>query len=101
MVLAHGEEGFLEVAHKLLPQLRVHAVEEGHVLVCEFEGRRLEGEVARAHAEDKAKVDVDYVAVRVEQDVTVVAVLELQHILHHAVPRQALREIPLRQFERS
>ena len=40
----------------------------------------LEVHVARTIREHKAKVDVDHVAAGVEQDVTIVAVLDLQNI---------------------
>ena len=56
------------------------AADEVEVLLGELEGRLLEVDSAGGHAEDEAEVDVDDVALHVEQDVAVVPVLELEHV---------------------
>lgn len=85
------EEQLLEVAIEfgILP------LQQLHVLSSEFEGGRLEIPTSWGDAEDKPEVDVHDVALIVDKDIAVVAILNLQDVRKDAVGCQRLCELPL------
>ena len=80
---------------ELLERLRVHAAHHFQIFPRQFERRGLEvhglvdAAQARGIAEDEAVVDVDEVAVGVDQDVGVVAVAHLEQVRDKAAARHA------------
>lgn len=79
-MFSYGHEAFEHQRFELLKELRSLAAKDINVLLCQFEGRRLKVKVARTITEHEAEVDVYHVANRVQKDVTVVSILDLQDI---------------------
>lgn len=79
-MLPCGLEPFLEQPFELLERLAVDPAEHLDVLERELEGCGLEADVARRIRQHKAEVDVDEVAVAVNQDVAVMSILDLEQV---------------------
>ena len=73
------EEKVLEVEE----YVRLGALHQLEVVFGQFEGSLLESKIAGRTAEDEAKINVDNMAVVINQDIIVVPVLDLEKILHH------------------
>ena len=73
------EEEVLEVEE----YVRLGALHQLEVVFGQFEGSLLESKIAGRTAEDEAKINVDNMAVVINQDIIVVPVLDLEKILHH------------------
>ena len=65
----------------------------------QLERRALERDDARRVRDHEAKVDVDDVALGVDQDVPVVSVLHLEQVADQRVRCEALQEVQLRDLE--
>ena len=78
---------------KSVEYLAAHDVDE---LGRQFEGRALEAEILGRRRQDEAEIDVDDVALAVEEDVAVVPVLDLDQVADERVGGDALDEIALR-----
>ena len=73
---------------------RAHAAHERDVLAGELEGRRLEVDIAaRRVGEEEPKVNVDDTARAVEQNVAIVAVLDLQQVTHDGPRRRGVHKV--------
>ena len=73
----------------------VEPAEHFNVLEWKLERRRFKADVARGVRQHKAKVNMDEMPVAVEEDVAVVAVLNLEEVRHERVAGQRLREVAL------
>ena len=89
------DENLEVVEHLGGAALRV-AVHDLQQLARELEGGRLEADATGAIGQHKAKVDMNDVAAVVQEDVAVMAVLDLQQVAHQAVGGHALCKIALR-----
>ena len=87
-VLATGEESLRAALHEPLEGLGLDTAEHFDHLIGELEGRSLKPKVASGRdVKDEAKVNVHDVTIVVDQHVSVVAILDLQDVRHHAVRR--------------
>ena len=71
---------------KILEHVAAQPAHHFHKLRGELEGGALEAQVLGRAAQDEAVVDVNEVALAVEQDVAVVPVLDLQDVAEKGVP---------------
>jgi hypothetical protein len=71
-VLPRGDESLEHEDLEVLEHVRPESAHDSHKLLRELEGGALEAEVLGGGREDEPKVNVDEVALVVEQNVTVV-----------------------------
>ena len=98
----------LVLAEELQPQEEEHpevsvdvgifAFHQFDVVVGQFEWRPLETHISWTARNHEAEIDVDKVAIRVDQNIVVMSIFDLEQVLHQGVPSQALDEVGGRLF---
>jgi hypothetical protein len=94
-VLSCRHEPLQDEYLKVLKHVALLAAHDFDELWRHLEGRALEAEIFGRAAKDESVVDVDDVALAVEQDVAVVAVLDLDEVGDNTIGRAALDELAL------
>jgi hypothetical protein len=89
----HGSEPQKQELFEIVEHIGVEASHQVDVLLREFEGGLLEVHVAGGDPEQEAEVDVQDVAVGVDQDVAVVPVFDEEQVADQRVPGQAVCEV--------
>lgn len=84
-VLPRSIEPFLEQPLELLERLAVNTSQNLDVLERQLEWRCLKADVSGRVGKHEAKVDVDQMAVTVDEDVAIMAILDLQEICNDGV----------------
>lgn len=70
---------------KLLQRLALHPTQDLNILKRQLKRRRLETDVPRRIREHEPEVDMDEVAVAIEEDVAVVSVFDLEEVTNDGV----------------
>lgn len=81
---------------KVIKQLRPLSFQQLYILPCEFERGGLEVPVPRRTGKDEPEVNVHNVTLVIDEEVPVVAILDLEDVGEDAVPSQRLNEPLLR-----
>lgn len=88
-----------EEALEVFEHGRVLSTHDVQVLLRELEGRFFEADVAWRVLEVEAEVDVDQVALRVNQYVSIVTIFDIEQVLEDTIASHAFNKVPLRCFE--
>jgi len=94
--LAHHQKAFYELLPEDRVQFTVFAVQQIDLLAGQFERTGLEIHVAGTGREQETEIDVDHVAVDVQQDVAVVSVFGLEYLGKQTVGHHRLQKVLLR-----
>ena len=84
-MFTRGLETFLEEPLELFERLSLDTSEDLYVLERELKRCGFESDVARRVGEHETEVDMDEVSVSVDQNVAVVAILDLQQVCNDGV----------------
>lgn len=95
-MLSKGHEALEHQRFELVEELRTLASEYIHIFFRQLEGHGLKVEVTWAVAEHEAEVDMHHVTNRVQQNVSIVAIFDLQDIAQQGVASHRPHEILFR-----
>lgn len=79
-MLTKLKETFNKKSSEIVVELWFFAFQKFYILSCQFERRGLEVQSTRWYTKDKSKVNMDNMSIRINQNITVVAILDLQNV---------------------
>ena len=94
-MLSRRVEPFPEQLLELSERFSIHTAHHFNVFRRKFERSRFEANVARRIGEHESEVDMDKVALPIEQDVAVMTIFDLQEVGDEGIACEGLCKIPL------
>ena len=94
-VFSRGLKSLMEQFTEFPQRLAIRSAQHLDVLQRQLERRGLEPDIPRRVRQHEPKVNMDQVTVAVQQDVAVMAVLDLEEVGDYGVPGQRFRKVSL------